>query len=79
MAELRAQVETHPTSCYTIAGYASLRGIRVDVNRANMLGRRAVKLSRKYGYDVSRTSDPRFGSVNVYHEDVLKEVFAEKE
>ena len=73
--QLEATLATRSEHSYTIAGYASLRGISVDVNRANMLGRKASKLSRDYGYEVSKTQDPRFGSVNVYHEDVLKTVF----
>ena len=44
---LQARVETHPEGSYTIAGYASLRGLRVDINRANMLGRKAARLSRE--------------------------------
>ena len=75
VSQLEATLATRPEHSYTIAGYASLRGINVDVNRANMLGRKASKLSREYGYEVSKTQDPRFGSVNVYHEDVLKTVF----
>ena len=77
VSQLEARIETQPEHCYTVAGYASLRGINIDVNRANMLGRKAAKLSREYGYDVSKTQDPRFGSVNIYHEDILKSVFAE--
>ena len=73
---LEAKVETRPENCYTIAGYASLRGKRIDVSRANMLGRKAAKLSKEYGYEISQTHDPRFGSVNVYHADILKEVFS---
>ena len=75
VSQLEATLATRPEHSYTIAGYASLRGIDVDVNLANMLGRKASKLSREYGYEVSKTQDPRFGSVNVYHEDVLKTVF----
>ena len=75
IGEIEAKLETRPEHCYTVAGYASLRGINVDVNKANMLGRKAAKLSREYGYEISKTPDPRFGTVNIYHEDILKEVF----
>ena len=37
--QIEAKITTHDENYYTIAGYASLRGIRVDVNRANMYGR----------------------------------------
>ena len=73
--QIETHLETHPEDYYTIAGYASLRGLLVDVNKANMLGRKASKLSREYDYEISKTKDPRFGTVNIYHEDILKEVF----
>lgn len=73
--QLEAKITTHDENYYTIAGYASLRGIRVDVNRANMYGRKASKLSKEYGYDVAKTQDPRFGTVNMYHVDILKDIF----
>lgn len=75
LKELESKVTTHEEDYYTIAGYASLRGLNVNVNRANMLGRKASKLSREYGYDISKTKDPRFGTVNLYHTDILNEVF----
>lgn len=75
MRKLEAKVTTHDDSYYTIAGYASLRGLNINVNRANMLGRKASKLSREYGYEISKTKDPRFGLVNLYHTDILSEVF----
>lgn len=73
--EIEAKITTHDDNYFTVAGYASLRGLNVNVNRANMLGRKASKLSREYGYDVSKTKDPRFGTVNLYHTDILNEVF----
>lgn len=72
---LEAKVTTHNDNYFTIAGYASLRGINVDINKANMLGRKASKISREYGYEISKTKDTRFGKVNTYHVDILKEVF----
>ncbi len=73
--DLEAKVTTHNEDYYTIAGYASLRGLSVDINKANMLGRKASRLSKEYGYDISRAKDVRFGTVNAYHTDILKEVF----
>lgn len=75
MKRLEAKVTTHNDDYYTIAGYASLRGLNVDISRANMLGRKASKLSKEYGYETAKTKDSRFGTVNTYHSDVLKEVF----
>lgn len=72
---LEAKVTTHNDDYFTVAGYASLRGLNVDINKANMLGRKASKLSREYGYDIGKAKDVRYGAVNTYHVDILKEVF----
>ena len=75
--EIEAKFITAPTEYYTIAGFASIRKQKVDVNRAIFLGRKASKLSKEYGYDIGKASDPRYGAVNTYHIDVLNEVFGE--
>lgn len=73
--EINAKITTRNEDYFTIAGYASLRGLNVDTSKANMLGRKASKLSREYGYDIGKITDSRFGKVNSYHLDILKEVF----
>lgn len=75
IADIRAKVETSPRDYYTVAGYASLRGINVDVKRASLLGRKASKLSREYGVDIGEAHSEIFGRVNTYHVDVLAELF----
>ena len=72
---MEARVETRPEDVFSIAGYASIRDLKVDVSTANLLGRKATALSHEYCYPVSTTPDPRFGKVNVYHTDILKIVF----
>ena len=74
---MEARLETRVENAFSIAGYASLRGLNVDVNTANLLGKKAAAMSREYGYPISTTPDPRFGKVNVYHTDILKIVFDE--
>lgn len=74
---LDSKVTTHNEDYFTVSGYSSLRGLNVDINRANMLGRKASKLSREYGYEISKTKDVRFGTVNAYHTNILKEVFSQ--
>lgn len=78
LREIEAKVETSPRDYYSIAGYASLRGVKVDVSRARIFGVKAAKLSRKNGYEVGKVRDLRFGEVNTYHLDILKEVFGAK-
>lgn len=75
MKTVEARLETRPEDVFSIAGYASIRGLKVDVSTAILLGRKATALSHEYRYPVSTTPDPRFGKVNVYHTDILKIVF----
>lgn len=74
---IEAKTVTSPVDYYTIAGFASLRKSRIDVSLANLLGRKAAKISREYGYDVGKVSDPRYGTVNTYHVDILTKLFDE--
>ena len=60
-------------SYYTVSGYVGLRGLWIDISKANMLERKATKLSCEYDYDIHQTDS----SVNLYHVDILKEVFSE--
>ena len=75
MKTVEARLETRSEDVFSIAGYASIRGLKVDVSTANLLGRKATTLSHEYRYPISTTPDPRFGKVNVYHTDILKIVF----
>ena len=70
---LAAKIETK--DFFSIAGYASLRGLMVDVSKANLIGRKAIMVSRDNGIEIGKVIDPELGQVNTYHLDVLKEVF----
>lgn len=72
---IEAKNMTVPNEYFTIAGFASIRKQRVDVSRAQILGRKAAQMSKRLGYDIGKISDPRFGTVNTYHVDILNEVF----
>lgn len=71
---IEAKNQTVPNEYFTIAGFATIRKQKIDVVTANMLGRKAAKLSREYGYDIGKVSDPRFGTVNTYHVDILNKI-----
>lgn len=72
---VEAKTTTSPNEYFTVAGFAAIRKQRVDVQKANIIGRKAAKLSRQLGYDIGKVSDPRYGTVNTYHVDILNEVF----
>lgn len=64
-----------PNEYFTVAGFATIRKQRIDVQKANIIGRKAANLSRRLGYEIGKVTDPRYGTVNTYHIDILNEVF----
>ena len=73
---IKAKLQSTPDVFYTVAGYASLRGLSIDTKTANMLGRKCANLSREYGFEVGKAHSAIYGAVNTYHVDMLCEVFA---
>lgn len=76
LAEIKAKIQATPDEFYTVAGYASLRGLSIDTKKANLLGRKAAKLSRENDMDIGKAHSSIHGTVNTYHVDILCEVFA---
>ena len=74
---LKGKVDIINDKEYTIMGYASMNGLKVDNKTANMLGRRSAKLSNDKRYFIGKATHPVFGQINTYHVDILKEVFEE--
>jgi len=72
--KVEAKSVTRP-EYYTIAGYASLNNIKCPITMAATLGKRASIICKKENIVVEETHDPRFGKVNVYPVDILKQVF----
>ena len=75
IGRLEAQNITRRTDLFTVAGWGTLQGIQVSIKLASNLGRKASKLCRDRGIEVDTMPDPRFGKVNVYPKEILKEVF----
>jgi hypothetical protein len=74
---LAAKIEKSPQEHFTVAGFASLRGVNVNVREAAALGRKASKLSKEWEMNVGKAHSEIFGEVNTYHVDVLSKVFSE--
>lgn len=72
--KLESKFITSPSEYYTVAGFANLRNMKLDVSKANIYGRKASKLSKTLGYEIGKVSDPRYGTVNTYHMDILNEI-----
>lgn len=59
----------------TIVGFANRFGIRCPIEQASVLGKKAVGICKKFGYNMGKVPDPRFGMVRTYPDEVLYEVF----
>ena len=74
MDMIEAKNQTVPNEYFTVAGFATIRKQKIDVVTANMLGRKAAKLSREYDYPIGKIPDAKYGSVNTYHVDILNKI-----
>lgn len=64
----------------TVVAYVSRNNIKLDLKRFGAIGTKASNLCKKRGIETSKVNDPRWGSVKVYPDEILDEVFAaEKE
>jgi anti-repressor protein len=75
LEEVKAKALTTNTDYYTVAGYASLHRRRLTPKQANAHGRTAAALSKYHGHAVDKIHDARYGQVNAYHVEVLRQVF----
>lgn len=73
--EIEAKYITSPTDYYTVAGYASLIGQRMDVPTAASIGKRVNAICKANGYPTGKVPDARFGRVNTYPKDALIAAF----
>ena len=61
---------------YSIRAYASKIGIKtLSLTEASSYGKKASALSRQLDIKIDTLPDPRFGTVNVYAESVLEQIF----
>lgn len=63
----------------TVVAYVSRNNIKLDVKRFGAIGRKCSRICDKRGIELSRVNDPRWGSVKVYPDEVLDEVFKSEE
>ena len=60
---------------FTIAGYARMCDFHLTPERANELGRVAKRYCKERNIKTDTTPDPRYGYINTYPREALKEVF----
>lgn len=60
----------------TVVAYVTRNKICLDFKRYSVIGAKASRLCKKRGLQISKVNDVRFGTVNVYSDEILDEVFA---
>jgi len=61
---------------FGVIAFANTKGLKPTITEAQQLGRMARAVSAAKGLEIRTMPDERWGKVNSYHVDVLKEVFA---
>ena len=74
--ELESKNLTSP-DLFTIAGFASLNKVSVNLKLAVQLGKKATMICNERNLMTDKMKDPRFGMVKMYPTPVLEEVFLE--
>jgi KilA-N domain len=72
--ELEAKVSTIDENYYSISGWCALHAIACPLDKAQKWGYSATQKSRAKKLPVGKAYDAKYGVVNTYHSDVLKEV-----
>lgn len=72
---LKAKTNASDVDYFSIKGYGSLNGYKIDLKLAASLGRKATRLCSQMGYVTGIMPDPRFGKVKTYPTEVLDSVF----
>lgn len=73
--ESKAKAVLGQSGFYSVLAYANMVGMKIDLNHAAKLGKEATVISKKYGVEIGNIPDPRYGRVNTYHEDILRNIF----
>lgn len=74
-ATARPQIEYRP-EYFSILAFSNQNGIKMGMADMRAMGVECARISREKDIPVRKLPDERFGSVNAYHIEVLKDVFA---
>lgn len=62
-----------PIQHFSILGYCHNIGKQIGLKEAKEYGSKAKRICNEHGFVIGKIPDPRFGSVNTYPLDVLKQ------
>lgn len=74
-AQILVEQENEVSHYYTILGYARNVGLRLSAEEVRKYGILAINLSKDEGYKIEKFLDPRFGLVDMFHENILARIF----
>jgi len=74
VSDLEAKITSINEDYYTISGYCSLNAIDCPLQKAKAWGINATRLSHAKKVAVGKAYDAKYGEINTYHLDILKEV-----
>lgn len=76
--EAKQQAFEDGASYFTVIGYAVWRNLpSLDLKSAATIGKIATRISKEENSMIDKVKDPRFGTVNAYHESVLEKAVSE--
>lgn len=74
--EAQQAVATNSTTHFTVLGYCKYKGLPAPtLNEAQQYGKKAKQLSTQQGLHIGWATDPRFGTVYTYDEQILDVLF----
>lgn len=74
MGELEAKITSIDENYYSVSGYCGLYNIDCPLDKAQKWGYDATKLSHQKKKQVGKAYDAKYGNVNTYHIDILKQI-----
>ena len=73
--EAKTHLNSGHTGYWTITAWCRLNNLKISLDDAMKRGPDAAKLSKRWGVEIGKVNDERFGIVNSYREDILEEIF----
>lgn len=74
VGDLEAKITSIDENYYSVSGYCALQGIDCPLNQAQKWGYNATKLSNQLNRPIGKAYDAKYGEVNTYHINILKQI-----
>ena len=74
VSDLEAKIISIDKNYYSVSGYCALHSIDCPLDKARDWGYRATKISKQTHRPIGKAYDAKYGEINTYHVDILKQV-----